>query len=95
MNMHISNSLQRAIEQLPDHMHGGIYRYLEHGLPPGSFLTAVLSNDFYHACSRADEQNLAFLSRYGMLLATLPMMCWGSSEAVEAWIEKGGFNGQA
>lgn len=93
--MNISPSLQSAIDQLPDHMHGGVYRYLEHGLAPGGFLEAVLSNDFYRACSRADSENLAFLGRYGALLSALPMVCWGTPERVQAWIEQGGFNGQA
>ena len=34
---------------IPQHMRGGIERYVMNGVPPGSFLTAVLSNDLKEA----------------------------------------------
>jgi hypothetical protein len=35
-------------------MHEPITLWIERGLPPGHFLTALLSNDFMEAVARAD-----------------------------------------
>ena len=32
-------------QTIPEHMRGGIERYVNHGIPPGSFLTAIICND--------------------------------------------------
>jgi len=42
-------------EHLPEGLRGGMNRYIEHRVPPGNFLTAVLSNDLRRACERADD----------------------------------------
>tara|TARA_R110002020_G_scaffold73444_3_gene188130 strand:- start:1524 stop:1862 length:339 start_codon:yes stop_codon:yes gene_type:complete len=39
----------------------GIKRYVEHGVSPGGFLTALLSNDLTEAMSAADSTNRKFL----------------------------------
>ena len=52
---------QGEYEIIPETTQAGIMRYVEHGVKPGSFLTAVLSNDLYNATGRADQQNLAAL----------------------------------
>ena len=39
---------------------GGTYlvrRYIEHGIPPGHFLTAVIEKDLCGASERADDEN--------------------------------------
>ena len=73
---------------IPEHMHGGMLRYLLHGLPPGSFLTAVLSNDLREAVAYADEKNQSSLARYVVFLHNhAPLGAWGSPERVSEWIE--------
>lgn len=36
---------------VPAHTRGGIVRYIDEGIPPGSFLTAIICNDLV-ACRR-------------------------------------------
>lgn len=43
--------------RLPVHIRGGAKRYIEHGVRPGSFLTAVIRNDLIHAMRYADDIN--------------------------------------
>ena len=42
-------------DSLPPHMHDVMRLYIEHGIEPGSFLTAVLSNDLMKALGKAVE----------------------------------------
>ena len=73
---------------LPEHMRGGMKRYLEHGIMPGDFLTAVLRNDLMEAMGRADETNLYALPSYGRFLYYYaPRGSYGSPENVKAWVE--------
>ena len=48
-------------ERLPLHLQGGVQRYIEQGVPPGDFLTAVITNDLLLATSHADDTSLAAL----------------------------------
>lgn len=76
------------------HMIGGIKRYVERGIPPGHFLTALLSNDLMGAVGRADEENLAALTRWAIFIRwELPSGCHGSPERVKDWIEQRGLEG--
>jgi hypothetical protein len=40
---------------LPEHLTGGMKRYLEHGILPGHFLQACLKNDLREAVGRVDQ----------------------------------------
>jgi hypothetical protein len=63
-------------------------RYANNGYPMGHFLTAVFSNDLVGAVNHADEQNLGNLKLIVQYMYNqLPSGCWGSKEAVKAWIE--------
>ena len=42
---------------IPEHLQAGILRYVEHGVQPGGFLTAVLNNDLLGAFRRADPES--------------------------------------
>lgn len=62
-------------------------RYAEHGIPTGSFLRAVLSNDLTEAVCRADDENrrdLLEIVKY--VYNEMPSMCHGSSERVSQWV---------
>jgi hypothetical protein len=62
-------------------------RYIEHGILPGHFLTAVLRNDLKEAVARADPVNQALLPVYVQWLYNrAPAACWGSPAQVAAWI---------
>ena len=74
---------------IPDRMMPGIKRYIEHGIKPGNFLTAVICNDLSKACGQADNENLANLSAYPCYFYNeAPSNCWGSTDKMEKWIAK-------
>ena len=72
---------------IPERMLSGLTRYIEHGIPPGDFLKAILTNDLYEAVSRADDDNIKILPAYiGYLYNEAPGDCWGSRGTMDAWI---------
>ena len=73
---------------IPERMMGGIERWINHGIRPGSFLTAVLENNLVGAVSQADDENIRNLPAYvGYLYNEVDSMCWGSVKKVEEWEE--------
>lgn len=63
--------------------------YLEHGIEPGGFLMAVLSNDLVGAFSKADNENLQILDEIvKYVYNNLPSNSWGSREIVSTWLKK-------
>ncbi|MGE0584150.1 MAG: hypothetical protein AB7O39_03345 [Flavobacteriaceae bacterium] len=79
---------------LPDHIRGGVKRYIEHGVEPGGFLTAVICNDLKGALGKADDINrTAIFEIVQFFYMDAPAICWGSPEAFSAWIERGGLVG--
>ena len=80
-------------QRIPPHMIDAIDRYVEHRIPPGSFTTALLSNDLMAAADKGDDINRRLLWEYCFLLYNhLPSGCYGSPEAVSAWL-RGEANG--
>ncbi len=74
---------------IPEYMRGGLERYILDGIPPGDFLTAVLSNDLEGSVSRADDVNALILPNYCRFLYNhVPSQCKGSPERVKEWIAK-------
>lgn len=62
------------------------YVYL--GVPTGSFLAAVLSNDLKESIGRADDTNLVALPHIvAYLYNEIPAALWGSPTKVAAHIE--------
>ena len=73
-------------ELLPAHMRGAMRRWIERGIWPGDFLTAVLQNNLVEAAVRADETNLYRLFDYSIFLYNeIPSLSWGSTERTEEW----------
>ena len=81
--------LQRRLVEsdVPEHLHPGLITYLADRRPPGSFLSAVLTNDLKNACAFADDlvqprlvHVVFFLYNYA------PAPCWGSPAHVAAWL---------
>lgn len=74
---------------IPEHMRGGMKRYFEDRILPGSFLTAVLSNNLKMAVLKADDINIHRLPDYvRWLYWEAPATAWGSPERVRIWISK-------
>jgi hypothetical protein len=80
--------LRVALARIPEHCREGLSMYLLYGVPPGSFLRAVLSNDLSEACARADEENQRALYDYVYVLYNVaPANAWGSPTKVDDWIK--------
>jgi len=74
---------------IPGHMWDAVKLYYLHGIPPGSFLTAVLSNDLMGAFARADDVNAAAMQSWCRFLYNhTPSGSFGSPERVSAWLAK-------
>ena len=72
---------------LPHYMLDGLQRYLEQGIPPGSFMTAVLENDFINAACRADGSNRQCLHDWALFVYNhMPSSSWGNRAKVDAWM---------
>jgi len=67
------------------HMVEGVRRWIEDGRC-GDFLRAVVSNDLFQACGRADDINRPLLPEWVRFFYNhAPGDCWGSKEKMEAW----------
>ena len=78
-------------QKLPHQMQRGFRAYIEGHQPMGSVGMSLLRNDLCGAVSRADGINqlqLGLLVQW--LINEAPSNCWGSPEAVDAWINAGG-----
>jgi len=78
-------------DNLPCHMQDAARLYVEHGIQPGSFLTAVICNDLAGAIGRADDMNRAAMQDWvNFFYNDAPSICWGSPAKFNAWIAQGG-----
>ncbi len=72
---------------VPAHMWGAVERYYLHGIEPGSFLAAVLSNDLFDAFGRADDENAARMQDLVRFFYNYtPRGSYGSRELYRAWL---------
>ena len=77
------------IPGIPPHMGEGLYMYVEHGILPGSFLTAVLCNDLKQSFQCADHINRACLETWAQIMTwCVPGVCQGSPEIVKEYKAK-------
>ena len=74
-------------ELLPEHLRGGVERWIEHGVRPGGFLCAVLDDSLLGALGHADDTmtigDLRGIARWFYNHA--PQGCFGSPEQTKAW----------
>lgn len=71
---------------IPDYMHDGIMLWLEKGIQPGSFLTAVIENDLRSAVAEADDHNIYLIPDYVRFFYNyMPHLSWGKPGAIEQW----------
>ena len=47
--------------EIPENLQGSILRYVEYGIQPGGFMTAVLNNDLRLSIGKADPASLKAL----------------------------------
>lgn len=92
----LKNEYKRKLVEygIPGHMHKGYINYILYGTPGGSFLQAILTNDFIGAFDCADEKNQAMMKNHANFLYNVaPMAAIGSRENYYRWIAKGGIVG--
>ena len=83
--------LQEHNYQIQAHMAEGIKRYVHDGIPPGSFLQAIICNDLRGAIAQADELNLPNIPAYiDWFYNEAPAGCWGNGKNMERWIDMHG-----
>ena len=81
---------------LPEHMRDAARLYIEQGIPPGSFLQAVICNDLFGAYRRADDINQAAMRDWVVFFYNeAPAACFGSEKQYSAWLKHGGILGAA
>lgn len=75
---------------VPEHLIGGLARYIVEGVPTGGCLHSILAHDLEDACERADALTLAGMSSIKEFLDDYaPAGCHGSYEKVELWVREG------
>jgi len=68
--------------------------YIERGVHPSHFLTALFSNDLTGVYNRADAENVAVMPEWVKFIYNqAPNGCWGSREAIHGWCDAGGLQG--
>jgi hypothetical protein len=74
---------------LPPTMLAPLYAYVLDGVPPGGFLTAVITNDLSGAITKADIANFKHLRRWVLFFHWhTPSACHGSQAHMDAWIAR-------
>ncbi len=65
-----------------------LFDYVVNGMPPGSFFTAVLSNDLFKAAITSHPLNQwgEIIDMCKWIKNMSPYKCWGSAEKVEEWL---------
>jgi len=72
--------------KLPEGLRGGAQRWIENGIVPGSFLTAVIRNDLTESFAQADDMNIKrMFDIVSFFYNEAPSQCWGSREKMIAW----------
>jgi len=82
--------------ELPESVAGDyraiIERYLEGGIPPGGFMTALLSNQLTETVLRADNKNLKILKAWVSFVHwEIGYDACGSEDKVKSHIRRGGY----
>lgn len=73
---------------VPDHTAETIENYLIRGYHPGGFVSSVLSNDLFGACTSCDHINKqAIVDIVKWVACMVPSASWGSRQAIADWIE--------
>jgi hypothetical protein len=72
---------------LPEHMREGARLYIEQGVEPGGFMTAVLCNNLVDAFGKADDINTLYMANWvRWFYNECPSNAWGSRDKINNWI---------
>lgn len=84
---------EQLLHLIPNHMRGGVIRYMEQGIRPGDFLCRILMGEFDRAFDISDGTNLAYRSNWKTFQSSLPPIVHGSKTKFDAWIAMNGLAG--
>lgn len=74
-------------KNFPPHIVDGLIGYVANGVPPGSFLTAMLENDLVGIDRHADDASRAcFWTLLNWIVWTAPAARWGNKNKVAGWM---------
>jgi len=74
---------------IPSQIKQGLDRYAKDGIPPGSFLENVISNNLFGALITADDTNKNLLLEIMQYVhIKFPQDAWGSNAKYERWIKR-------
>ena len=69
------------------YMAGAMQRYVEQGIEPGGFMSAMLCNDLEATVMRADGMNVVHIPHWVAWMSEhLPPACWGPYQRYEDWM---------
>jgi len=75
--------------KLPERLRTGTQLYIEKGVPPGDFLTAVIQNNLVETFVRADNDMAKKIYEIiTWFYWEVPSACWGSETKMNKWIYK-------
>lgn len=81
-------------KKIPAHTLEALEAYVNHGCPPGGFVSAVLQNDLMNAFSLADSANQAAMKEIVEYLYNhVPVAAIGHPANIKRWIALGGREG--
>ena len=74
---------------IPPHTRLSLVNYFMHGLHPGGFIEAVLTNDLHRCVAIADHANIEALQIIVQWIQShAPLDSWGTREKIEAWCDE-------
>lgn len=88
-SIHSTAASSARYAAIPEMTLNSLSLYVNEGVPTGSFLRSVLSNDLFGAFERADQGNrdaIGLLVTY--IYNEIPAECWGTREHYHSWLER-------
>ncbi|NDD53226.1 hypothetical protein EBZ39_05025 [bacterium] len=74
---------------IPERMQDAIKRYVIDRVKPGSFLTAVITNNLRRAFDYADDENVKLIGLYVQWFTDFPpALCWGDEQSMNKWLRE-------
>lgn len=77
-------------QAVPGQIRESLWNYLGWGLPPGSFVSAVLRNNFIVAMNSSDHtwDGRSFKELAKWITTKMPPESWGSDKSMDLWSKK-------
>ena len=88
-SIHTTPASSARYSAIPEMTLQSLTLYVNEGVPTGSVLRSVLSNDLFGAFERADQPNrdaIGLLVTY--IYNEIPSCCWGSRELYHQWLDR-------